>query len=146
MSVNDPAPDARPYSRAFTIFWIGQTFSVLGDAFALIGLPLYIFAVTGSVLKMGLVSGAYGLGQILAGLFAGALVDRFDRRRLMIACDVLRALLYAAIPLSQYGRAPQLFLINLISVLGAGLGMLFQVAYITAVANLVDRDRTTGAN
>ena len=51
------------------------------------------------------------------------------------------ALLYAAIPLGWWLAGPQIWLVYLVSTLGAGLGMCFQVAYIAAVANLVDRDQ-----
>ena len=147
-------PGARLWrNRHFNIFWAGQTLSVLGDSFALIALPLLVLQATGSIAQMGLVTGAYGVGQLAAGLFAGALADRLDRRRLMIACDLARALLYAAIPLGWWlgsayglGAAFQMLLIYAVTVLGAALGMCFQVAYITAVANLVDRDLITEAN
>jgi MFS family permease len=148
------APGARLWrNRNFNIFWAGQTLSVLGDSFALIALPLLVLQATGSVAQMGLVTGAYGVGQLAAGLFAGTLADRLDRRRLMIACDMARALLYATIPLGWWlgsaqgvGAPVQMLLIYAVTVLGAALGMCFQVAYITAVANLVDRDLITEAN
>jgi MFS family permease len=133
-------------NRDFNIFWAGQALSVLGDAFAIIALPLLVLQATGSVVQMGLVTGVFGVGQLIAGLFAGALVDRMDRRKLMIACDVTRALLFAAIPLAWWLAGPQLWLIYVVTLFGSALGMLFQVAYITAVANLAERDQITDAN
>src|SRR5213080_3076483 len=82
-------------NHSFTIFWAGQTLSALGDAVALIALPLLVLQATGSVVQMGLVTGANGLGQFVAGLFSGPIVDRVDRRRLMIGCDLFRLGLYA---------------------------------------------------
>ena len=133
-------------NRAFTIFWIGQSLSSLGDAFALIALPLLVLQATGSVSQMGLVTGASGVSQLIAGIFAGLLVDRVDRRRLMILCDLGRTILYGAIPLGWWLLGPQIWLIYLVTILGALLGMCFQVAYITAVSNLVEREALTGAN
>lgn len=46
----------------FNIFWLGQSLSVLGDAFALIALPLFVLQATGSVAQMGLVTGTFGVG------------------------------------------------------------------------------------
>jgi len=133
-------------NRGFNILWAGQTLSALGDSFALVALPLLVLQATGSVAQMGLVTGVNGIGQIIAGIFAGVIVDRVDRRRLMIACDLARTALYGLIPLWWALRGPAFWLIYLV-VLGASLlNMGFQVAYMTAVANLVERSQITEAN
>ena len=133
-------------NRGFNILWAGQTLSALGDAFALVALPLLVLQATGSVAQMGLVTGVNGIGQIVAGVFAGVIVDRVDRRRLMIACDVGRCALYALIPLWFALRGPAFWLIYVVVLLTSLLSMGFQVAYMTAVATLVDRDQLTDAN
>ncbi|MRT44822.1 MFS transporter, partial [Xylella fastidiosa subsp. multiplex] len=73
--------------RDFGIFWAAQTLSVLGDSFALIALPLLVLEATGSVARMGLLTGVGSVAAVVAAVFAGALVDRADRRRLLVACD-----------------------------------------------------------
>ncbi len=143
--------DTRPAAllwrnRGFNILWAGQTLSVLGDSFALVALPLLVLQATGSVAQMGFVTGVNGVGQLVAGVFAGVIVDRVDRRRLMIACDVARCGLYALIPLWWALRGPTFWLIYLVVIGAAVLSMGFQVAYMTAVANLVDRNQITDAN
>lgn len=133
-------------NRAFNIFWAGQTLSNLGDACALIALPLLVLRATGSVMQMGLVSGMAGVGMLVAGIFAGALADRMDRRRLMISCDLGRMALYAALPLVWTLAGPQRWMIYLVTGFGAALGMCFQVTYVTAVANLVPPEQVVDAN
>ena len=133
-------------NRPFNIFWAGQALSVLGDAFVLIAVPLLVLDATGSVAQMGLVTAVYGLGSLVAGIFTGAIVDRVDRRRLMVRCDLGRLAVYGAVPLGWWMLGPQLWLVYLVTFLGAALAMLFGVAYITAVANLVDRDQLIDAN
>lgn len=141
------SPGARLWrNRAFNIFWSGQALSVLGDAFALIALPLLVLELTGSIVQMGVITSVTGVSMLVVGLFAGLLVDRVDRRRLMIWCDIGRAVVYAAIPLGWWLLGPQLWLVYLVAIIGSGLGMVFQVAYTTAVANLVDQDQLTDAN
>ncbi|HET9111290.1 MAG TPA: MFS transporter [Ktedonobacterales bacterium] len=141
------SPAARLWrNRDFNILWAGQTFSSLGDSFALVALPLLVLQATGSVAQMGLVTGVTGVGQIIAGIFAGVIVDRVDRRRLMITCDAARFGLYALIPLWWALRGPAFWLIYGVVLLASLLSMGFQVAYMTAVANLVDRDQITDAN
>ena len=141
------SPGARLWrNRGFNIFWAGQSLSALGDSFALLALPLLVFEATGSVVQMGLVTGTFGVGEIVSGLVSGVIVDRVDRRRLMILCDVLRLVLYGSIPLVWLLAGPQLWLIYVVVGFGAALGMTFQVAFMTALVNLVDRDQLTDAN
>ncbi|MEV6447965.1 MFS transporter [Amycolatopsis sp. NPDC051716] len=131
--------------RNFAVFWAVQTTSALGDAFALVALPLLVLQATGSVAQMGLLTGVAGAGAIVTGLFAGMVVDRTDRRRLMIWCDVARAVLYGAIPVC-WAIDPQVWLLYVVMAFASVFSMLFQVGYVTAVANLVDRDRIVEAN
>jgi MFS family permease len=140
-----PAPDALWRNRDFGIFWLAQTLSTAGDSFSYVAIPLLILHATGSVTQMGLLTGLTGAASILTGIFAGVVVDRVDRRRLLIACDVGRAMLYALVPLAWL-LGPQTWLLYLVMPLGGAFGMLFQVGYVTAVPNLVEPDRITEAN
>ncbi|GII93800.1 MFS transporter [Sinosporangium siamense] len=127
--------------RDFTIFWAAQTLSVVGDSFALIAVPLLILQATGSVAQMGLLTGISGAASVLAGI----LVDRFDRRRLLIACDLIRFALYVLIPLAWL-ISPQIWLLYAVLPLAAMVGMVFSVTYVTAVRGLVGDQRVTEAN
>ncbi len=75
-------PPGRPLwrDRNFSIFWAAQTLSVAGDSFAYIAVPLLVLRATGSVAQMGLLTGAGGAASVGAGVFAGVLADRLDRR------------------------------------------------------------------
>ena len=81
-------------NRNFTVFWAGQTFSFLGDAFSIVAIPLLILEMTGSLAQMGVVTALYGVGSLVAGIAARPIVDRVDRRKLMIRCDIGRAFVY----------------------------------------------------
>lgn len=132
-------------NRDFNLFWVMQTLSAAGSSFSSVAIPLLVLQATGSVAQMGLVTGAAGLASIGAGVFAGVLVDRVDRRALLIGCDAVRAVAYALIPL-VWLASPQLWLVYAVVPLGAVLAMVFQVGYVTVVPNLVSADRITQAN
>ncbi|NWJ48397.1 MAG: MFS transporter [Chloroflexi bacterium] len=134
------------HNRNFNIFWVGQTINSLGDSFAFIALPLLVLQATGSIAQMGLVTGIFGLGQLLANLVAGLVVDRVNRRKLMIMCDIGQALVYILVPIGWWLIGTQIWLIYLLTFTGAILSAFFQVAYITAVAGLVEREQVTEAN
>ena len=87
-------------NRDFTLLWSGQAISELGTRASDIALPLLVLAVTGSPAKAGIVAFAGGIPYVLFGLPAGALADRWDRKRLMFWCDVGRACAMATLPLA----------------------------------------------
>ncbi|MEU3167361.1 MFS transporter [Streptosporangium sp. NPDC006930] len=131
--------------RNFNVFWVSQTLSVAGDSFAYIAIPLLVLNVTGSVAQMGLLTGVAGAASVFAGIFAGILADRLDRRTLLICCDLARLALYGLIPL-VWAFGPQVWLLYVVLPLSEAIGMVFQVTYVTAVRNLVEGDRITEAN
>ncbi|MFF8394102.1 MFS transporter [Streptomyces sp. NPDC016172] len=131
--------------RDFGIFWAAQTLSVLGDSFALIALPLLVLEATGSVARMGLLTAVGGAAAVVAAVFAGAVVDRVDRRRLLVACDLVRMGLYGVIPL-VWLFAPQIWLLYVVLPLCEAVGMLFAVGYVTVVRGLVGTEQLTEAN
>ncbi len=133
-------------NRSFAIFWGGQTLASLGNMFALIAMPLLVFQATGQVVQMGLVTATFTISQLVAGIFAGQLIDSFNRRVLMIFCDASRALLFATIPLVWVLFGAQVWLIYVVTGLGGMLGMIFQVGYVTTVANLVEKEQIITAN
>ncbi|WP_369777348.1 MFS transporter [Streptomyces sp. R33] len=143
-----PAPVHHPSlwrNRDFNIFWLGQALSVLGGSISLLALPLLVLEATGSVVQMGLITVISGVGSIATGLFAGYVVDRTDRRRLMIACDLVRALLLGAVPLIWLA-GPRIWVLYVLTALVTVLKTLFDVAYVTAVPNLVPAEHLTAAN
>jgi predicted MFS family arabinose efflux permease len=131
--------------RNFVIFWGTQTLSVLGDSFSVIAFPLLMLEATGSLVQMGLLTSVMAVGSLSMGLVGGAVVDRFDRRRLLIACDVARLLLFAAVPVC-WAFEPQVWLLFVVAGVASVFGQLFQITYITAVPTLVGRERVAEAN
>ncbi len=132
--------------RNFLRFWSGQTFSAFGDAFAVIAIPLLVLQATGSLRLMGVVTALAGVSAMVTGVFCGSLVDRVDRRLLMIGCDLARVVLCLTVPLVWWWHGPHLWLAVLVAVLLAAFGMLFGITYVTAVPNLVQDGAITQAN
>ncbi|MFC5141036.1 MFS transporter [Actinomycetospora rhizophila] len=81
-----------------TTFFVSYGLSLLGQGIASVVLPLIVLARTGDVLAAGVLATATTTAAALAGLVSGLLVDRVDRRRVSIACDVLAAGAVAALP------------------------------------------------
>lgn len=78
-------------SPAFRRLWAAQALSSLGDGLVLVAFPLLAMQLTSDPLLVAGVAVAQGAPWLLFSLAAGAVVDRVDRRRLMVAVDLLRA-------------------------------------------------------
>jgi predicted MFS family arabinose efflux permease len=105
-------------NRDFLLLWSGQSISALGDGISSLALPLLILALTGSPTIAGLVSGVGSLIYFILTLPAGALADRWDRKRVMIICNALLGLNMASIPVALligHLTITQLFINSLVS-------------------------------
>jgi MFS family permease len=84
-------------NRDFVLLQAGQLFSAAGSSFTSVAYPLLVLSLTHSPVQAGLVSFARLLPSPLLGLLAGAAADRWDRRRIMLASDAVRALAIGAL-------------------------------------------------
>lgn len=131
--------------RDFTLFWAVETLSTFGSSFSLVAVPLLVLHATGSIAQMGLLTGASSVAALAAGVFAGGIADRFDRKRLLILANVAQAVLFGTIPAVWLFAAP-VWLLYAVVPLAAVFAMLFRVTYVTVVPRLVDADQITDAN
>lgn len=84
-----PAPE--PSLGRFSILWLGQVVSVVGSGLTGFALGVWVYQTTGSVTRFALISVFTTLPGIVLSPVAGALVDRWDRRLLMLASDAASA-------------------------------------------------------
>jgi MFS family permease len=128
--------------RNFLVLVFGYSCSAYGNYLNLVALSLYTLVVTGGPLGVGIVM-ALRLGAGFgAGLVAGRLVNRFDRRRLMIGTDLLQA---AAMVVLAAGPGNVVLLVAVAVVLGAG-NTLFTVALRSSVPAMVGQEQRVKAN
>lgn len=109
-------------NRNFSLLWMGQLISFFGDRINQVALYAIVASTFGG-LELGIVAAATAVPTVLLGSLAGALVDRWDRRRTMIVADLLRGGLVLLVP----------FVIN-VSVL-----LVYAIAFAVAVVSLLFR-------
>ncbi|MGH3753778.1 MAG: MFS transporter [Pseudonocardiaceae bacterium] len=132
-----PGPPIRA-NRNYLLLWSGQAASVLGSRASALAFPLLVLELTQSPVRAGVVGFVAGLPILLCQLPAGALVDRWDRKRVMIGCDLGRLLVIASIPLVGLliGISyPQLLVT---AFLHATLSIVFALAQRAALPHVVD--------
>jgi MFS family permease len=133
-------------NRDFLTVLLGQGMSNVGDAVTATALPLLVLQLTGSGVAMGVVGMLQMLPSFIFGLPAGAIADRWDRRRLMLALDSGRALLTALIPLALLLRLPVMPVVYAVAFPIGALGVLFYAAYLASVPSLAGRAQLGQAN
>jgi len=137
----------RRVSTDFLKFWVGQTVSNLGSSVTMFALPLLVFKLTGSPLNLGVTMATTYLPYLLFGLVLGAWVDRVDRKRLMIATDVARALVIALIPLLDGAGLLDVWVLYAVAFATSTLTIAFDAAEFAAIPSLVpSKDDLVSAN
>ncbi|MBV7339835.1 MFS transporter [Chloroflexi bacterium TSY] len=126
--------------RNFTLLWLGQLLSTTGDTMLLLALPLYIYEQTGSALETGTMTIVQYLPRILLGSVAGVLADRWDRRRIMMVSDLLRAALLLLL------LTGELWMIYVIAFVEATISQFFTPAKDALLPNLVHKRDLVAAN
>jgi MFS family permease len=130
--------------RNFALLWLGQLISQIGDMVLLIGLPFYVYQLTGSLVQTGLMYIVETIPRILLGSLAGVFVDRWDRRWTMIISDVGRA---GLLPLLLLVRSPnELWLVYVVAFLQSVISLFFAPALSAATPALVDEQHLVAAN
>ena len=127
----------------FTKIWTGQLISTMGSALTSLAASIYIFRLTGSALSVGLMLMATALPSLLVGLFAGVLVDRYDRKRIMFICDLLRAGLVVLIPLLAPHGIAWLYVIVMLT---SAIGQFFDPAQESVLPELASDEELAAAN
>ncbi|WP_020575822.1 MFS transporter [Actinopolymorpha alba] len=124
-------------NRDFRRLWVGQAFSDLGTTASALAYPLLVLALTGSPVQAGLVGSANLATQTIFGLPAGALVDRWNRRRVMIACESVRALTAGTLVVAILTGWASLPVIVVLGVVGSAAGVFFGPAQSAALRHIV---------
>ncbi len=131
-------------NRNFRRLWLGTVISLLGDWFNTIALYVLVTELTGSPLALGAVFITKMLPWALSAPLAGVLVDRYDRRRLMIGTDLLRAVVVLGFLLiDQPADVPWLYALLTAQVVA---GAVFNPAKSAALPNITTPAELLTAN
>ncbi|MGB7116095.1 MAG: MFS transporter [Anaerolineales bacterium] len=130
-------------NRNFTLMWSGQFVDTMGSALTSLAASILIFRLTGSAASVGLMLIATAAPSLLVGLVAGVFVDRYDRKMIMIAANVIRAVLVFLIPLLVPVNIVWLYVIVALS---SAVGQFFDPAHESVLPELADEEELAAAN
>ncbi|MCR6482002.1 amino acid adenylation domain-containing protein [Amycolatopsis sp. OK19-0408] len=138
-STVDEKPAVEPSMGRFVTVTAGQLISSTGSALTSFAVPIWLYTKTGSVTDLGLLWALALLCGVLILPVAGALVDRGDRRKIMIAASAIAGVIQLALALLLTAGNLQLWFLYVLIPLGSVAGSLQRIAYQSSVAQLVPK-------
>jgi predicted MFS family arabinose efflux permease len=126
-------------NRSYMLLWSGQVVSTLGSISAGIVYPLLILALTDSPEIAGYVSALRAVPYLIFSLPVGALIDRWDRKRVMILCDIGRGVAVATLPIALAFDALTVIQIGVVAFVEGTLFVFFNIAEVAALPRVVPK-------
>jgi MFS family permease len=132
------------FQRNFALLWAGGFISLAGDWVLGVGLPIYVFLLTHSVLATSVMVLAGHAPSIFLGMVAGVFVDRWDRKRTMVVTNLLLALLL--LPLLLVRSADRIWIVYLVGAMESAIQQFCSPAESALLPTLVGADQLVAAN
>ena len=127
------------------LLWSGQIVSNIGTQVSQLAFPLLILALTGSAAQAGFAGALRALPYLFFSLPAGALIDRWDRKRTMIICDAGRAISLASIPVAYALGDLTIVQLYLVSAIEGTLFVFFNIAEAACLPRVVPKEQLPAA-
>jgi MFS family permease len=127
---------------SFRVLWFGQICSQLAANTLLFVLALRVYENTGSNTAVSGLFLAYGIPAVLFGVVAGTLVDRLDKRRILILCDIIRGVFV----LSLLFLSQNMIVVYIVTFLNALITQFYVPSEAPLIPMLVSKDRLVPAN
>jgi MFS family permease len=131
-------------NRDFRYLWLGQVVSQMGDWFDTIAVYTIALRLTGSSRSVALIMVARFLPTVVLGPLSGVVADRFSRRSIMIASDIIRAIVVLGFLFVR--RPDQMWLVYLLTVLQLAFSSFFEPAKTAAIPSIVSDRELVPAN
>jgi DHA3 family macrolide efflux protein-like MFS transporter len=132
--------------RTFTVIWVGQLVSTIGSYMTDFVLTLWAWSATGSATSLAMMGFFSQLPRIPITLFAGLIVDRFNRKHLMLAGDAVAVLVTVGLAWLYFTETLRIWHLYGAMMLNGGFGQIQSLAYQTSISGLVPADKLTRAN
>jgi hypothetical protein len=133
------------HNRDYMLLWGGQALSDIGGAISGLAFPLLVLAVTHSPAQAGFVAAFRAVPAPLFNLFAGVIVDRWNRKQVMLICDIGRALSLASIPIAFALGHLTIWQLYITAFLEGTLMIVFELAKTAATPQVVTHEQLSTA-
>lgn len=132
--------------RIFILVWWGQLVSLLGSNLTEFALGVWVLQKTGSITQFALISLCIHLPNLLASPLAGAIVDRWERRRAMILSDSVSGVIEVMVTILAFSNQLEVWHIYIAVAISSLFGAFQWPAYTAAITQLVPKPKLGRAN
>ena len=135
------------FHRDFRLLWAGESASLVGSAVSYVAFPLVaVLTLKASAFEVGVLTMAGKLPPLVFGAFAGVVVDRLPRRKLMIGADLGRMALLAWVPIAAVTGVLAVWQLVVVSFGIGSLSLLFNIAYQAFLPSVVGPEDLADGN
>lgn len=134
------------WNRNFFLLWQGQLVSVFGDALYSMALGFWVLQETGSTTIMGSIMALVTIPRIILGPFAGVIVDRCDRKKLIIFGDLIRGIGMLIIAILALNGSLKIWMVMLMGIVLGICSSFFNPSIQSVLPEIVPSDKLIKAN
>lgn len=135
--------------KQFLIFWISQSISQLGSAMTSFAMTIWIYKETNSAMAVSMIAFCTYFPMVIASLFSGTFIDRYDKKRIMLWSDTIAAICTCALGGLAVFNVLQVWHVYIINIV-SGFVNAFQMPTTTVVVGLIvpenQYDKASGMN
>ncbi len=136
----------RLWTSSFFILWQGQLVSTLGDAAYSIALGFWVLAATGSTALMGTLMAASTLPGVIISPFAGVMIDRYNKKLLLILMDIIRGISILLLSIASFKGYIAIWMGFAAGIILSVCGAVFRPGINSSIPDLVHPSKITNAN
>ncbi len=143
--INNEAKD-RLWTGSFLILWQSQLVSTLGDAAYSIALGFWVLATTGSTALMGTLMAASTLPGVIISPFAGVMIDRYNKKALLVLMDVIRGISIILLSFASFKGFIAIWMVFATGIILSVCGAIFRPGVNSSIPELAPPSKITNAN
>ncbi|MGH3782759.1 MAG: MFS transporter [Pseudonocardiaceae bacterium] len=128
-------------NRNYQLLWGSQALTGFGGSASAIAFPLLVLAITNSPARVGLVLGTSAAASVLVGLPAGALADRWNRKKVMLGCEVTGVIASLSLVVALWRGEASVGHMVMVAVVSGVCGAMFAPAEEACLPNLVPKEQ-----
>lgn len=134
------------WNKNYILLLQGQLVSTIGDSLYSIALAFFVLKLTGSTALVGMIMGIVTIPRIILGPFAGTIVDRYNRKMLIVWADLIRGISIVAVSFLAYNDMLKVWMLMVVAVIDGVCATFFNPAMETVMPMVVPEDKLVKAN
>lgn len=134
------------WNKNFFLLWQGQLVSAIGDVFYEIALGFWVFATTGSSALMGTLMATSMIPRLVISPFAGVLVDRADRKWIIVLMDVIRGIFITVVAVLAFMGLLKIWMVFLAGIILGICAAFFNPATQSSIPDIIPKEKIIQGN